>query len=180
MVICLEIIMSRLLFKKEILIYAFHLILLVTQSNRVPTAGYVARMCDKCSHAIFQLVDLRGRDHLGELDIDGRIMLKWILNKVWVCRMYSADWGCGLFRLARKDLSDSQILNGDCAPGKINYLGLLTKNILYLSAKLLCEIWGPHDADCEEYCLDGLWSGAACYVFTNDSEVLTSPIFSVE
>jgi hypothetical protein len=75
------------------------------------------------------------------------------LNRLWVCRMYSADWGQGLFRLAQKDLSDSQILNRDCARGEINYQGLLTKSMLYLSAKLLCEVWGSHDADCEDYCL---------------------------
>jgi hypothetical protein len=32
-------------------------------------------------HTIFGLESLKGRDHLGDLDVDGRIILKLILEK---------------------------------------------------------------------------------------------------
>jgi hypothetical protein len=38
-------------------------------------------------HTRFKWGDLRGRDHLEELGIDGRIILKWIFRK-WDGGMY--------------------------------------------------------------------------------------------
>jgi hypothetical protein len=32
-------------------------------------------------HAIFGLGNLKGRDHLEDLGVDGKIILKWILGK---------------------------------------------------------------------------------------------------
>jgi hypothetical protein len=33
------------------------------------------------------------RDYSGDLDVDGRIILKWILNKIRGCELYSFDFG---------------------------------------------------------------------------------------
>jgi len=31
---------------------------------------------------------MKGRDHLGDMRVDGRIILKWISNGVWGCTHY--------------------------------------------------------------------------------------------
>jgi len=38
--------------------------------------------------AIFWLKNLKGRDHIEDLGIDGRIILEWDLGKVWTGCMW--------------------------------------------------------------------------------------------
>jgi len=47
---------------------------------------WLARMGREEVHTGFWLGKLRGRDHLEDLDLDGRIILRWIFRK------YSARW----------------------------------------------------------------------------------------
>jgi hypothetical protein len=51
-------------------------------------------------HTKLYWVELKGRDHLGILGVDGRIILKWILIKTrcdyvdWINLVYARDkWG---------------------------------------------------------------------------------------
>jgi len=39
-------------------------------------------------HTVFQSGNLKGRDHLEDIHIDGRIILKWFLNNVWTRFMW--------------------------------------------------------------------------------------------
>jgi hypothetical protein len=43
-------------------------------------------------HLKFWLVKSKGGDHLEDLDIDGRIMLKWILNNIHVAHDRDHWW----------------------------------------------------------------------------------------
>jgi len=44
-------------------------------------AGHVARMGRREAYAGFWWRNLRERDHLGDLDVGGRIILRWIFRK---------------------------------------------------------------------------------------------------
>ena len=50
------------------------------KSRRMRWAGHVARMGD--SRAVYRVLwgNMKGRDHLGDADLDGRIILRWILR----------------------------------------------------------------------------------------------------
>jgi hypothetical protein len=48
----------------------------VIKSRRVRSTDHVALMREMKIHTKFWLENLKGRDHLEELDIDGRIMLE--------------------------------------------------------------------------------------------------------
>jgi hypothetical protein len=48
----------------------------MVKSRRMRWAGHTACM----GQTREQSVNLNGRDHLGDLDIDGRIILNWILK----------------------------------------------------------------------------------------------------
>jgi hypothetical protein len=50
----------------------------VIKSRRMGWAGHVARMERGEAHAGFWWGDLRIRDRLEDLGVDGRVMLKWI------------------------------------------------------------------------------------------------------
>ena len=53
----------------------------VIKSRRLRWAGYVARMGIGDAYTTFWLGNLRVRDHLGDLGIDRRIILRWIFRK---------------------------------------------------------------------------------------------------
>ena len=57
-------------------------------------------------HTGFQLGDLREREHLEDLGIDGRIILKWILKWMW--------WGGGVYWI---DLAQDWNVAGACECG---------------------------------------------------------------
>ena len=59
----------------------------VMKSSRMRWAGYVARMGIGDAYTTFWLGNLRVRDHLGDLGIDRRIILRWIFRK----------WGVGVW-----------------------------------------------------------------------------------
>jgi len=44
-------------------------------------AGHAARVSDMEVRTIFWLQNLKGRDHLEDTDVDGNIILEWILGK---------------------------------------------------------------------------------------------------
>jgi len=52
-------------------------------------AGHVARVGRREVHTGFWWRNLRGKDHLGDRGVDGRIILRWILRKWGVGGM---DW----------------------------------------------------------------------------------------
>jgi hypothetical protein len=53
----------------------------MTESRRISWAGYVARTGQIINaYTIFSEI-LKGRDHLDDVGVDGRIILKWILGK---------------------------------------------------------------------------------------------------
>jgi hypothetical protein len=57
------------------------------KSRRMRWAGHVACMGDRRGAYRVWWGDLKETDHLKDLSIDGRIILKWILNKWdgWTC-----------------------------------------------------------------------------------------------
>ena len=56
-------------------------IICMIKSRRIRWAGHVACMGDRRVHTGFWWGDLRERDHLEGLDINGRIILKWFFKK---------------------------------------------------------------------------------------------------
>jgi hypothetical protein len=68
-------------------------IIRVIKSRRMRWAGLVARVETGEVHTEFSWGNLRERDHLKELGLDGRIILKWIF-KTW-----DVEAGTGLIRL---------------------------------------------------------------------------------
>jgi hypothetical protein len=72
----------RRLHNKELyILYSSPNIITVIKSRRMRWAGHVARKGDRCIQD-FWLGYLRERGHLGNLGVDGRIILKWIF-KTW-------------------------------------------------------------------------------------------------
>jgi hypothetical protein len=61
----------------------------VIKSRRMRWRGHAARMVDIKMHIKFCSENLKGRDRAGDLGIDGKIILEWIVQKngrVWsVC-----------------------------------------------------------------------------------------------
>jgi len=55
-------------------------IIRMIKSRRMRWVGHVARMGDRSDAYRVLVADLRDRDHLEDLGLDGRIILKWILN----------------------------------------------------------------------------------------------------
>ena len=58
--------------------YSLPNIVRVVKSRKMRRAGHVAGMGEGCTG--FWWGNLRGRDHWGDLDVDGRI-LRWIFRK---------------------------------------------------------------------------------------------------
>jgi hypothetical protein len=70
---------GRKLHKKELNdLYRSPNIVRVIKSRRMRWAGNVARIGRGEAYIGFWWVNLRERDHLGDLDVDGRIILRWI------------------------------------------------------------------------------------------------------
>jgi hypothetical protein len=59
----------------------------VIKSRRMRWAGHVARMRSGEAYTGLWWRKMRGKDHLGNPDFDGRIILKWIFRK----------WGVGVW-----------------------------------------------------------------------------------
>jgi hypothetical protein len=55
-------------------------IIRMVKSRRMRWMGHVAQIGDRSVAYRVLVGDLRDRDHLEDLDIDGRIILKWILK----------------------------------------------------------------------------------------------------
>jgi len=53
----------------------------VIKSRRMRWAGSVARMGETRMLKIFWFEDLKGRNHSEDLDVDGKIILEWVLGK---------------------------------------------------------------------------------------------------
>jgi hypothetical protein len=53
----------------------------VIKTRRMRLAGHVARTETGEVHEVFWWGDLRERDHLEDLGVDGRIILIWVFNK---------------------------------------------------------------------------------------------------
>jgi hypothetical protein len=65
----------------------------VIRSRRVRWAGHVARMGGRGEEYIrFWWGNLRERGHLGDPDVDGRIILRWILRKWDVGVWTGSSW----------------------------------------------------------------------------------------
>ena len=60
-------------------LYSLPNIVRVVKSRRMRWAGHVARMGEGCTE--FWWGNVRERDHLGDPDADGRIILRWIFRK---------------------------------------------------------------------------------------------------
>ena len=64
------------------MLYFSTVIIRVTKSRIMRWAGHVARMEKRRSAYSVLVGKPRGRDDLEDLDVNGSIMLKWILNKL--------------------------------------------------------------------------------------------------
>ena len=53
----------------------------VIKSRRMRWAGHVARMGEERGVYRVLVVNLRERDHCGDLGVDGKIILRWIFRK---------------------------------------------------------------------------------------------------
>jgi len=53
----------------------------VKKSGRMRWAGHVARMGKREGRTGFWCGDLMERDHFEELEVNGRVILKWIIKK---------------------------------------------------------------------------------------------------
>jgi hypothetical protein len=61
-------------------VYASASIIQIIKLRRIILAEYVAHVGDK-RNTYNMLANLKGRDHLEDLGVDGRIILEWILGK---------------------------------------------------------------------------------------------------
>jgi hypothetical protein len=62
-------------------LYASSNIIRMIRSRRMQLVGHVARMGEKRKAYIYLLENLKGRDNLKDLGMDGKIILEWILGK---------------------------------------------------------------------------------------------------
>jgi hypothetical protein len=62
-------------------LYSSPNIIRTIKSRRIGWAGHVASMDRREFCTKFLLESLRGRDHSKDVDVDGSILLKWILGK---------------------------------------------------------------------------------------------------
>ena len=69
-------------------LYSLPSILLVVKSRRMRWAGHVVRMGEGRGVHKVLVGKPEGRDHWGDPDVDGRIILRWIFRKWGVC----GDW----------------------------------------------------------------------------------------
>jgi len=72
-------------------LYSLPNVVRVVKSRRMRWAGHVARMGEERGVPGFWWGNLRERDHWGDPDVDGRIILRWIFRK-W-------ERACGLDRV---------------------------------------------------------------------------------
>jgi len=71
----------RKLYEKLRDLYSLPNIVRVVKSRRIRWAGHVACMGDRrCVHRVL-VGKPEGRDHWGDPDVDGRIILRWIFGK---------------------------------------------------------------------------------------------------
>ena len=73
-------------------LYSSPNIVLVIKSRIMRWAGHVARMGEKRSVYRVLVGNLRGRGHLEDLGIDGRIILRWIFRKWDVGEWTGSSW----------------------------------------------------------------------------------------
>jgi hypothetical protein len=104
--------------------------------------------------------NLKGREHLEDLGVDGRIILEWVLegHKVGRCGLAASGSGCGPVagccergnepsisikgRESLEQLSDCQLLKKGCAPWS-------------QSVDAVCVISVPHVLSAVPSCFDG-------------------------
>jgi hypothetical protein len=63
-------------------LYSSLCIIRMIKSRRIRWAGHVARMLRIQMHIRFWWVSQKERDHYEDLDVGGRIILKWILDRM--------------------------------------------------------------------------------------------------
>ena len=73
-------------------LYSLPNIVQVVKSRRMRWAGHVARMGEERGVHRVMVGNLRERDHWGDQDADGRIILRWILMK-WE-GVVGTGWSC--------------------------------------------------------------------------------------
>jgi hypothetical protein len=65
-------------------LYSSPNIIRVIKSSMTREAGHVTRMEERRSACRVLVGDLMERDHLGDLGLDERIILKWIKSQIWL------------------------------------------------------------------------------------------------
>ena len=61
--------------------YTPHNIVCEIKSRRMRWAGHVARTWSAAAYTVFWWGNLRDRDHLGDPDVNERIIIRWIFRK---------------------------------------------------------------------------------------------------
>jgi len=64
----------------------------VIKSRRMRWAGHVARMGERRGYTRFRWEKLRGRDHLEDPGVNGRIILRWLFRKWDVGAWIGSSW----------------------------------------------------------------------------------------